>query len=369
MKAENSSDRSRNLSMDILRLIACLMVITLHVTADLFYNPWSSDLSVMAVYYCISAGAVPLFFMMSGAFSSGTSISKSLRKILYFFILFVIFKCFYAVWDSFIEQSLSLSTLYYEKRITDLTVHKYHLWYIPEYMMVLLAAPVINSATKQNKKIPAFLSVLFILYTILLPSSSPITLPGGIKTNPVEAILEVIPVNFMLGIGYFCIGKTIYNFIKDKEEFLKKRKIALYAVIALWIIVIILMSYTTITRSISGGAFDDTKILRETWLVFFSSVPLFAFFCILPLYREGKAKEHRIISTIIPCTLYIYLIHPFFAELYRHLGLNSLSFNPTFSVPVLDVLVLIPSLLFAVIALTVHRLLKSLSSANNHISS
>ena len=79
MKAENASDRSRNLSMDILRLIACMMVITLHVTADLFYNPWSSDMTVMAVYYCISAGAVPMFFMMSGVFSNGTTISKRLH--------------------------------------------------------------------------------------------------------------------------------------------------------------------------------------------------------------------------------------------------------------------------------------------------
>ncbi len=369
MKTENKSGQTRNLSMDILRIIACMMVITLHVTADLFYNPWSSDMTIMAVYYCLSAGAVPLFFMMSGAFSNGTSISKSLRKILYFFILFVIFKCLYDVWDLFIENNLSFSALYYEKRITDLTIHKYHLWYIPEYMMVLLAAPVINSAAKQNKKIPAFLSVLFILYTILLPSSSPITLPGGIRTNPIEAILEALPVNITLGIGYFCIGKTVYNFIREKEELLKKRKTALYAVIAFWIIVIILMSYITITRSVSGAAFDDTKILRETWLVFFSNVPLFAIFCMIPLYRDRKAKDHRIVSALIPCTLYIYLIHPLFAELYRHLGFNSLSFYPALSVPVLDILVLIPSLVFAVIALAIHRALKKLLPSDHHVSS
>ena len=128
------------------------------------------------------------------------------------------------------------------------------------------------------------------------------------------------------------------------------------------------MSYITITRSISGGAFDDTKILRETWLVFFSNVPFFAIFCMIPLYHKSKAVEHKLISAFIPCTLYIYLIHPLFAELYRHLGLNSLSFCPAVSVPVLDILVLIPSLVFAVIALAVHRVLKKLLPSDHHVS-
>ena len=61
--------------MDVLILIACFMVINLHVVSDGIYGSWPDEKTALAVIDCVPAIAVPLFLMMSGAFSNNEKIS------------------------------------------------------------------------------------------------------------------------------------------------------------------------------------------------------------------------------------------------------------------------------------------------------
>ena len=137
----------RDLPMDILRVIACIMVINMHVVADGIYEVWTEKNHFLAVVDCTSKIAVPLFFMLSGAFSNSEKIAKALRKAIYLFALFVIFKLFYNLTDCFwLEGRISWNSLYYSYHITDLTSYKYHLWYLPDFIVVTLLSPILNSS-------------------------------------------------------------------------------------------------------------------------------------------------------------------------------------------------------------------------------
>ena len=61
--------KTRDYSLDILRILACVMVVGIHTTMEGWYNisPRSYNWIVLNFYDTLVRPAVPLFFMISGA--------------------------------------------------------------------------------------------------------------------------------------------------------------------------------------------------------------------------------------------------------------------------------------------------------------
>lgn len=334
----------RDLPMDILRVIACIMVINMHVVADGIYEAWTEKTTILAVIDCTSKIAVPLFFMLSGAFSNSGNIAKALRKAIYLFILFVFFKLFYNLTDCFwFEGGISWSSLYYSYHITDLTSYKYHLWYLPDFIVVTLLSPVLNSASKQNVKISGYLAILFIVFGIIMPSTHPIEFWNGIKINAVGALLEAIPFNLPMGVGYYCLGKTIYHVVKKVE--ISKKLTKLFALLAffIWFITNIITAVRTIHLSDLKGSFDYSLLGRTNLSVF---IPAVSFFLMFTLCSHKSERFSKMMDFTVSNMLFIYLIHPIFIDALTNIfGFGPLSFNPLLAVPLKVCLVFILSLI------------------------
>lgn len=354
MNNYDSTYRERDLPMDILRTIACFMVINQHVVSDGIYGSWSDEKTVLAVIDCVSVIAVPLFLMMSGAFSNNVKISKALKKAIYLFALFVFFKLFYNLTDCLLfEDRISWDSLYYSHHITDLTSYKDHLWFLPEFIVVILISPVLNLASKHNPKISGYLAIIFIVYGIILPSTFPIRIWGDMKVNIVGALLEALPLNFPMGIGYYCLGKAIFQGAKNVGVFKKNAmKIAVVAGL-LWVITNVIVSVKTINGSKLNDLFDCSLLDRTGLPVFLAAVLFFFIFALFSLRSEWL---RRFLDIIVPNILFIYLIHPIFIDLLTYkFGFVSLSFNPALSAPLKVCLVFILSF---IVSLPITKILK-----------
>lgn len=358
MNNPDSNKIKRNLPMDILRVIACIMVINMHVVSDRIYESWTDAKTALAVFDCVSCIAVPLFFMLSGAFSNNDKIFKALKKSVYLFALFVLFKLFYNIMDCYwFEGGITWDSLYYSYHITDLTSYKYHLWYLPDFIVVTLISPVLNSADRQNPKISGYLAILFVLFGIVMPSTFPIKIWGDIKVNAVGALLEGIPFNLPMGIGYYCVGKTIYTGVKN-GRLSTKHRIA-FATVAgiLWIIANVITSVRTINLSVLKGTFDYSLLGRTGLPIFVAAILLFFMFSMLSIRNERFGK---MTDLIVPNILFIYLIHPIFIDVCTYkFGFVSLSFNPLLAVPIKACLIFVCSFIVSLPITNIVRVIGS----------
>ena len=70
-----SAKEARDISIDLIRIIACFMVVMIHTAAyDFDYaDPASSQWMAQNVYDSFVRSGVPLFFMLSGIFAEGNN--------------------------------------------------------------------------------------------------------------------------------------------------------------------------------------------------------------------------------------------------------------------------------------------------------
>ena len=99
---ERLNENGRNSAMDLLRNIAALMVICIHVTSqsergDITTFNWHAAISWEMI--CVSA--VPLFFMISGAFYKDAPLSKTINKIIKFTGIFFGISLLYTLSDAY----------------------------------------------------------------------------------------------------------------------------------------------------------------------------------------------------------------------------------------------------------------------------
>lgn len=348
----------RNLSMDFLRIVACLMVITLHVTAEGVY---ANPTPILIIYHCITAGAAPLFFMLSGAFTRGDDIRKYILKALSMVALFIIFQFLFTISDCFFQYKTISLPLLQELGITSFRISKYHLWYLPAYASVLLIAPIINAASERNPSIIKYLCGLFFVYTMIPELFS----LAGIDWDISRKLNELIPIQPLGYIGYYCLGRILYDHFSSRSA--RKQMIRLAALI-LWCTSVAATSLVTLINSKSAGNFDPAKIDRFSPLILLSDSLLFIVFATGSLNDSGLLEAlyrincNKFVSLIVSCSLWIYLIHPFFMDFLSDFGFNCLSFNSIVSVPLKVISVFLLSLIFGLICNVTIRLLRNLYS-------
>lgn len=129
--AVDENFNSRQYYLDILRIIACFMVIMIHIISMDFNNylPATNEWKVMNSYDSIIRYSVPLFYMISGALFLGSNSSISIKKlylnkIFHLLILYIVWSIFYAVDDIGVNITINNIKLLIEKS----WYHKYHMW-------------------------------------------------------------------------------------------------------------------------------------------------------------------------------------------------------------------------------------------------
>lgn len=300
MDVSNRNDR--NSGMDLARIVATFMVICMHVTATWKYGkPTTLEWHVSEIYDALCRSAVPLFFMMSGAFYKNQCVSKTIIKIFRYIVVFFAISLVYTINDMVLGTQETGNLL---ERILN---YKYHLWYLPAFVYVLSIAPLIVKImdSDENGQLTRYMLALWIIFGICMNTISIGTEGWGVFSR-INRLSNFISSFAFLSknnhVGYFILGRYM---IKAKTT--KKQRNTIYL---LGILSTVALYGLTVVYSYYDGKGDNRWMSTLNIFVLLQAIGLFEFFKNLNLddklsMTTGKLKEY---------TFGIYLVHVLFLE-------------------------------------------------------
>ncbi len=304
----------REIEFDILRILAVIAVIMIHVSAIyvINYQPNSIQFTVGNILDSISRIGVPFFVLISGTFmldkNKELSINKLSKKIFKLFIILITWSAFYALVYNF--HDFANAFLY----------GHYHLWYLYFVIGLYLITPILRKfVRKENINLIYYFIILSLIFSYI-----PRTLDGLFShSDSISKFSNLFSLNFVTGLTiYYLAGWLIkYDFLK-----IQKYKTFLYyaCIVSLILIILFTQCRTTTTFSAHDYFYNNSNIL-----VFIYSVALFI---ACKNYFSKKIqnitdKTRNVLIKLSSLTFGVYLVHASILNLLisiaKHLSIHS----------------------------------------------
>ena len=285
--------QGRLIEFDIIRIIAILAVIMIHVSSTYvnIYAPDSVEFMVSNVIDSISRFGVPFFLLISGTFmldeERDVSVDKIKHKTLNLFVILIWWSAVYALLFGFNNFA---KTFFYGY---------YHLWYLFFIIGLYLMTPILRLyVKKENLKYIYYLAVLSLVFYYM-----PMTLDGLFSHNyAVTAFFNMFAVSCVCP---YYIGGWL---IKTDRDRIVKYKNALIITMVLSLVAIIV--FTQIRTTVNFHAYDFFYNVGN-FLVFTYSTSLFILlkmFLTKHASSIGETLRNNIVK-LSNLTLGVYLIH------------------------------------------------------------
>lgn len=282
--------------LELLRIIACLFVISIHTPLISEYERVAEGSIVYYTYMAISIFvrcAVPVFFMISGAVLLGKE--ESLKdvwknRMLKIIIDLTAFSFMYYMWNVWMKFETFNIGKFFKVLVSEGWVIPF--WFLYAYIGFLIILPFLRSMVKNLKKDHYY-------YLIFAYAFFNVTLPIICYIFPSIDINEYIGISGLASmiVIYPCIGYFFANMINSKSKSM---------VICFWLVDIILLVLSCIWSKADG-------ILYTEYSVAINSITLFLTVKVLYKQRDGS-KVNNIVNLIGNCTFGIYLIHQMFLD-------------------------------------------------------
>ena len=323
---------------DLLRILCSFSVILIHVSCQKWNTPpiKSHEWKIFSFYNGISRFGVPIFFMISGTLflAKNISFSSIVKKYIKNIIIHLIFWSFFYSLRKKIINNYTYKTMF----ILFLNSH-FHLWYLFRICGLYLITPFLKEFTK-NEKFILYLILNFIFGFLFQNILSFFKFYSKEYHDIIKLILNKFAIDYFLTshIFYYMLG-----------FYLNKKNIRPLFRIIIYILGICGMIFTSeMTYYISFK-----KNIKMIFLyyphyinVFFMSISIFIFFKHNFKGLKNKKSLKKFIEKLAGLTFGIYIIHPFvIEELNIRIKLNTLSFDPLYSIPINSLITFIISLL------------------------
>lgn len=323
-KLENDFEQENNI--DFLRILACVMVITIHISSPFVSNFTEGDkieFIIGSLYNSFSRAAVPIFVMISGRYA--LSNEKNKYKKYYLKILKKVYIPT-AIWTII----YSFARYYYQNIPIKGIVNSilggtpyYHLWYL--YMMIgiyLLVPILIRVKNKIGEKNFFKLGVLLIFVSFFVVLFREFFLVAS--TGILRYYWKINQLKFINYLGYFILGYSLKNL---KIDFSKIGLITLILGIILFLLV---------------------QFFPRKWELIYENnnigVVLYSIFLYLT-FQQLNIKKNKFLN-LSKYTFGIYLVHP----LVLMLDIKIINNIPgIIKIPVKIVIVFVTSLLLTVV--------------------
>lgn len=315
-------------SIELIRIIACFLVLALHLIEDFFsgYGVKFLDTLILVPLY----GAVTVFWMITGFFIFNRKyedlLKKTLKKIwIPVLIISSICLVLYDVYLNITTGQKMLSPFSYIANIITNTIcfrtfapSCTHFWYAYTYCLVIVFYPVLNSfvnyldESKKRQKVFIAISLLFIIINELSFNNF-----ACIDNHGLSAVV-------MASIEIIC-GHILYENI---DSFLCRKKIVFICMLSLLCInVIKALLYMYLAMN------DLSLKVISSWYSLSSiiSAVMVTIICI-KLNTNSESKLNRIFLIFGPLTFYVYLIHKIPIKVLGKLGIFQLISNSSFIV-------------------------------------
>ncbi len=293
--------------VQVIRCIAMLVIVTLHVTFPLIYKHnsiahfdwWTSS----NIYIWGKLGS-PLFTMVSGLLLLNPNKEQSIavffkKRFVKVLFPFIIWSIVYFLWRVYVRGEVFNS-----QEVVRMFVQGpvyYHLWFIQMILGLYLATPILRFYTKSAsfENMAYFLTVWFIA-TSLLPLLDRFL---GVKVG-----LEIyVTTGF---IGFFLLGYFL-RYVTVVKQFLPY----LLLLVSISVLLTQLLTYFLTVQG-NQGVFDNSFLLSESFNIVIASTCIFLFFKsldykkIFMTFPFFKSIVIRVSST----SLGIYFIHVLIIE-------------------------------------------------------
>lgn len=318
--------------LDRLRIFASFGVMIIHISAQ---NWYSTDVNgfewqVFNFFDSISRWAVPVFVMISGALFLNREVS--IKKIFSKYVLRLAVA--YIVWNFIYKTAYSKSISFSLK--TFLEGH-YHMWFIPMMIGLYICLPITKEISK-NRTILIYFLILSFTFASFIPSISYLStdffhvrIQKWIATG--NSVISEMKLQLVLGYsGYFLLG----YFLNKSELSSLQRKI-------IYILGVIGFAATVILDSVIAIRTQkpcDKYYWYFCLFVMLESLAVFTFFKYTTVRNE---KINSLISALSKYSLGAYLVHALIIDFVKKIGLETISFNPIISVPLIGLIVFIIS--------------------------
>ena len=319
MSKIKTTSKHRYTEMDILRIIALLAVISVHVPQDELFSPGNWHWT----YYTICGAAVtwqvPIFVMISGRFfldplknitMSGLFKKNISRLVIAFLFWNVIYQTFYILNGTY-------SSLNAKGILMEAIQGPYHFWFLFMLVCLYMITPFLRKFTDDKQLMQIFILLFFLFqawsgYGEMLPSIGSTMNALYVKTN----------FHFALGYsGYFVLGYYLYKYpLAKKPEFL------LYALG-------ILSLGATIAFVVLKQDATFSKYLMPN--VILEASALYVFFVNRMSKIEYKEKLRTFFAKLAEYSFGIYIIHALIIDILFLCGIHSETFSPVIMMPVL----------------------------------
>ncbi len=330
----------RVVSLELLRILACLAVITIHVSA---LKQESSEIQSFAwqtlnVYNALSRFSVPVFVMISGMFMLDPKKELPMNRLYIKYVLrmlavWVAWEIFYAlVHFRNMEYALGAGTVPLFIK-TALEGH-FHLWYLPMLIGLYMSTPFLRAITEKcDRRLIEYFLLLFFIFTVLRSMLPLFYRPEDPEFNELYYYFICFWDKIPLAVTGRYLGYYMLGYYLSKYPLSPKIRRTLYvfaAAGAFWTVALSLDYALRFAQPRGNYDFFFVPVLL-------TSAGIFVFFLEFVSKLDFGAAASGIIRTMSSCTLGIYLLHAFIIERINKLGLTTSSFSPAFSVPLIAI--------------------------------
>ena len=293
--------RPREVTFDILRIVACFAVVLQHSSAGVlvgYEQVTPHEWWLANILNALSRFAVPVFLMMSGALlinRPGIDAMRFYQRRLSVIIKPYIFgSLIYLLYLLYVKhQPVSYADI--GERIIDGGMY-YHFYYLHLILALYLLVPflVIRSQRDMNAALMVSL-LLFALTQAELFGSAPYILNSGI--------------GFFAHLPYFLLGSALFHLQKP---------VPLWLPFLLFLACSAAIAYGTAEHTFMLGHFEPSWLQKSTgWLSMLQASALFLFLCRLVPQLEASFKPHwrRQLFRFARATFGIYIYHVAVVEL------------------------------------------------------
>jgi len=335
----------RKYYIDLLRVLACIAVICIHVTAVRWYDVDVNSYSwqVLNTFNSMSRWAVPIFLMISGGLlltkekliTIKLSFTKYIPRIIFAILFFGIAS--YLCIDLLIQNNFDDSVLHYIKSILKGNNY-FHLNYLYMLLGLYIITPILHEFVKKvsKKTLEYLLSIIFI-------STFCIPFLGLLK---IDYIYNIISDNYLLLKFPIASGYILYYLLGFYIETydIKWRK-------TVYVLGILGLLFTIFATSFYSVHYSNPYSEFYSYITpncLFVSIALY-------VYIKSKSKEikdfflegnsFKICSTISKYSFGIYGLHVIFVNLLDKLNIFNVESHTLVTVPLNVLLVMMMSLI------------------------
>lgn len=318
--------RKRETELDILRLLAMLAVIWVHVGGMETGSLPTSDPNCQWLIFMksIMTWEIPVYVMTSGRFfldpDREMPFSKILKAIGRLALAFVVWN---AVYQTYYILTDSYTGLNWKGIASQALIGPYHFWYLYMIGGMYLITPFLRKIAEDRQLSELFIG-LFLLFGFLTKYAVELPFLG----TALSAMLDSIGMQFVLGYpGYYILGYYLYRY-----HLPRKQEMMLYICAGM---LLLLGAAANVWQSVQDGVYTEwyTGYTAPNTAIVASAI--YTFFVKRVSRVRFSKKAVSCITALSGYSFGVYLIHALILELFVAVGLNTAIAHPVLTMPVI----------------------------------